>query len=316
MRVLIVKMSSMGDIIHTLPAINDASTALPGIQFDWVAEEAFTDIPMWHKNVKQVIPIALRRWRRQICQSLRQHEVQRFYKQLRLQHYDKVLDAQGSIKSAVTTRLSRGYRIGFDKNSVRELFANLAYQETFSVPWKQHAIARSRQLFAKAFGYTLANTSPGYGIDKTRLHLTKFTLPENYLVFVPNASWSAKCWPEANWYSLAEKTAQEKIPVFIPWGNEEEKNRALRIRDKHVNVTVLPALSLNELASVLLHAKAAVCVDTGLSHLAAALEVPTITLYGPTDPQFIGTMGTSQLHQSLDASVETIWQLLKTILRS
>ena len=305
----------MGDIIHTLPAINDASTALPAIQFDWVAEEAFTEIPLWHKNVRQVIPIALRRWRRQICQSLRQHEVQRFYKQLRLQHYDKVLDAQGSIKSAVTTRLSRGYRVGFDKNSVRELFANLAYQETFSVPWKQHAIDRSRQLFAQALGYTLPNTSPCYGIDKIRLNLTTFTLPENYLVFVPNASWSAKCWPETHWYSLAEKTAQEKIPVFIPWGNEEEKKRALRIRDKHSNVTVLPALSLNELASVLLHAKAAVCVDTGLSHLAAALEVPSITLYGPTNPQFIGTMGTSQIHQPLDASVETIWQLLKTILK-
>ncbi|BBB15810.1 lipopolysaccharide heptosyltransferase I [Candidatus Rickettsiella viridis] len=314
MHVLIVKMSSMGDIIHTLPAINDANTALPGIQFDWVTEEAFTEIPMWHKNVKQVIPIALRRWRKQIYQSLREHEVQQFYKQLRRQHYDKVLDAQGSIKSAVTTRLSRGYRVGFDKNSVRELFANLAYQKTFSVPWKQHAIARSRQLFAKAFGYTLANTPPCYGIDKTHLHLTKFTLPENYLVFVPNASWSAKCWPETSWYSLAEKTAQEKIPVFIPWGNEEEKKRASRIRNKHSNVTVLPALSLTELASVVLHAKAAVCVDTGLSHLAAALEVPSITLYGPTDPQFIGTMGTSQIHQPLDASVETIWQLLQTIL--
>jgi heptosyltransferase-1 len=314
MRVLIVKMSSMGDIIHTLPAINDASTALPDIQFDWVAEEAFVEIPLWHKHVKQVIPIALRRWRKQIYQSLRQREIQHFYKQLRSQYYDKVLDAQGSIKSAITTRLSRGYRVGLDKNSVREVFANLAYQEKFSVPWKQHAIDRSRQLFAKAFGYPLPKTPPCYAIDKTRLNFTKFALPKNYLVFVPNASWPTKCWPETYWYSLTEHAAKEKITVFIPWGNEEEKKRALRIRGKHLNVTVLPPLRLNELASVLLQAKAAVCVDTGLSHLAAALEVPSITLYGPTNPQVIGTLGPSQIHQPLAADAKTVWQLLSTLL--
>lgn len=304
----------MGDIIHTLPAINDASTALAGIQFDWVAEEAFIEIPMWHKNVTQVIPIALRRWRKHIWQSVQQHEIQRFYKQLRLKHYNKVLDAQGSIKSAVTTRLSRGYRVGLDKNSVREMFANLAYQERFSVPRKQHAIDRARQLFAKTFEYTLPKTSPCYCIDKTRLHVTKLNLPKNYLVFIPNASWSAKCWPEIYWYSLAKQTAKEKIPVFIPWGNEAEKKRALRICTNHSNVKVLPPLSLSELASILLHAKAAVCVDTGLSHLAAALEVPTITLYGPTDPKLIGTVGTAQLHQALDADAETIWQLLRNLI--
>lgn len=304
----------MGDIIHTLPAVNDASMALPGIQFDWVAEEAFTEIPMWHKNVHQVITIALRRWRKQICKSLRHHEIQLFYKQLRSQRYDKVLDAQGSIKSAVTTRLSCGYRVGFDKRSVRELFANLAYQKTFSVPCKQHAIARNRQLFAKVFGYTLPNTVPCYGIDTSRLNTTNSNLPENYLMFIPNASWSAKCWPETYWCSLAKQTARRKIPVLIPWGNAEEKKRALRIGANHANITILPALSLNKLASILLHAQAAVCVDTGLSHLAAALSVPTITLYGPTNPQRIGTIGASQIHQPLDASVETVWKLLSNFL--
>ena len=308
----------MGDIIHTLPAISDALQALPAIQFDWVTEEAFTEIPTWHKSVNQVIPIALRRWRKQIWTTLRQGEVRRFVKQLRLQHYDKVIDAQGSIKSAITTRLSRGYRLGPDKNSVREVFADWAYQEKFSVPRKQHAIDRLRQLFAKALGYRLAETAPDYGIDKSRLRLdtlATLALPKHYLVFVPNASWPAKCWPEASWSLLVEKTTLAGIPVFIPWGNEEEKERALRICANNTQARVLPHLSLSELASLFMQAQAAVCVDTGLSHLAAALGTPTITLYGPTDPKLIGTIGPSQTHQSLASSVETLWKSLKEVIK-
>ncbi|MES2141766.1 MAG: lipopolysaccharide heptosyltransferase I [Pseudomonadota bacterium] len=320
MRVLIVKMSSMGDIIHALPAVSDAANALPGIQFDWVAEEAFIEIPAWHKNVNRVIPIALRRWRKRPWYALKQEEVQQFYKQLRLQQYDKVIDAQGSIKSAVTTRLSRGSRLGMDKNSVRETFADLAYQEKFFIPQKQHAIDRLRQLFAKALGYPLEKTPPCYGIARDHLTPTKLDLPPNYLVFIPNASWAAKCWPETSWSSLLERTAQQEIPVFIPWGNQAEKERGMRIANKHANVSVLPHLSLSELANLLLQAKAAVCVDTGLSHLAAALGTPAITLYGPTDPKLIGAVGPSQIHlqstqkDKLEIPIETVWQALQQII--
>ncbi len=318
MRVLIIKMSSMGDIIHTLPAVSDAANVLPGIQFDWVAEEAFTEIPTWHKNVNRVIPIALRRWRKQVWCALQQGEIKRFYRQLRLQYYDKVIDAQGSIKSAVTTRLSHGYRLGMDKNSVREVFADLAYQEKFSVPRKQHAISRLRQLFAQALGYPLAESVPHYGIVKNRLHSAKLDLPKDYLVVVPNASWSAKCWPEASWTLLLEKTAQEGIPVVIPWGDEEERKRVIRIRRGNQSVTVLPHLRLSEIASLFSHAKAVACVDTGLSHLAAALATPTIVLYGPTDPKLIGTIGPSQIHLQATGnqivSVETVWQALRQVL--
>jgi heptosyltransferase I len=316
MRVLIVKMSSMGDIIHALPAVSDAAKLLPKIQFDWVAEEAFTEIPAWHKNVNQIIPIALRRWRKQIWKALQRSEVQKFYKQLRLLHYDKVIDAQGSIKSAVTTRLSRGYRLGADKNSVREIFADLAYQKKFAVSRKQHAIDRIRQLFSQALEYPLPETPPCYGIDRSRLPLNPLALLKNYLVFIPNASWPEKCWPEDSWSSLLEKATQKEIPVFIPWGNEEERKRAIRIRANKKNITVLPHLSLGEIASLFSQAKAVVCVDTGLSHLAAALETPTITLYGPTDPNLIGTRGPLQIHQSLNSSVETLWELLQQMLKN
>lgn len=301
MRVLIIKMSSMGDIIHTLPAVTDATRAISNIQFDWVVEEAFTEIPKWHKQVQQIIPISLRRWRKNILQAAKNGEIKQFYKELRAQEYNIVLDAQGSIKSAVTARLSRGSRIGMDKHSVRESLAYLAYQQTFSVPWRQHAIDRLRQLFAKALKYPLAETLPDYGINKENLNQTKIELPKDYLIFIPNTSCSSKHWHNHSWSMLIEEMTRQGVSVFIPWGNENERKNANRLTNKNPLANVLPYLSLNELAAVLASAKAVVAVDTGLSHLSAALEIPTIVLYGPTNASLIGTIGPSQCHIKMAA---------------
>lgn len=301
MRVLIIKMSSMGDIIHTLPAVSDAIQAVSNIQFDWVVEEAFTEIPKWHKQVKQIIPIALRRWRKNIWQAAQNGEIKQFYKQLRAQEYDIVLDAQGSIKSAITARLTRGCRLGMDKHSVREGLAYLAYQQTFSVAWQQHAIDRLRQLFAKALKYPLPETLPDYGINKENLNQAKIELPNDYLVFIPNTSCSSKHWPNHSWSMLIEEMTRQGVNIFIPWGNEKERKNANQLIHKNPLAQVLPHLSLNELAAVLANAKAVVAVDTGLSHLSAALEIPTIVLYGPTNASLIGTIGPSQYHIKMAA---------------
>lgn len=296
MRVLIIKMSSMGDIIHTLPAVTDATQSISNIQFDWVVEESFAEIPNWHKQVQQIIPIALRRWRKNIWQAVQNGEVKQFYKQLSARQYDIVLDAQGSIKSAITTRLSRGCRLGMDKHSVRESLAYLAYQQTFSVPWQQHAIDRLRQLFAKALKYPLPKTQPDYAINKENLSQAKIQLPKDYLIFIPNTSCSSKHWPNYSWSLLIEEMTRQEVSVFIPWGNENERKNANRLTNKNRLAQVLPYLSLNELAAVLANAKAVVAVDTGLSHLSAALGIPTIVLYGPTNSSLIGTIGPSQYH--------------------
>lgn len=305
MRVLIIKMSSMGDIIHTLPAVTDAIIAIPHIQFDWVVEEAFTEIPKWHKQVQQIIPIALRRWRKNIWSAIQDGEIKQFYTQLRAQEYDFVLDAQGSVKSAITTRLSRGRRLGMDKDSVRESLAYLAYQQTFSVPWQQHAIHRSRQLFAKALKYPLPETLPDYEINKENLSQTKIELPKDYLIFIPNTSSPTKHWPNHSWFLLLEEMTRQGVSVFIPWGNEDERENANRLANKNPLAQVLPYLNLNEMAAVISHAKAVVAVDTGLSHLSAALEVPTIVLYGPTNPEWIGTIGPSQCHIKMAVNEES-----------
>ena len=286
----------MGDIIHTLPALTDAIQAVPNIQFDWVVEEAFTEIPMWHKQVQQIIPIAIRRWRKNLLEAVQNGEIKQFYKQLRAQEYDFVLDAQGSIKSAIITRLSRGCRLGMDKSSVRESLAYLAYQRRFSVPWQQHAIKRLRQLFAEALKYPLPETLPDYSINIENLSQTKTGLPKDYLIFIPNTSCSVKLWPNHSWSLLIEEVTRQGIDVFIPWGNENERKNANRLTNKNSLAHVLPYLSLNEMGSILANAKAVVAVDTGLSHLSAALGIPTIVLYGPTNPSLIGTIGSSQLH--------------------
>jgi len=301
MRVLIVKISSRGDIIHTLPAVTDAAKAIANIQFDWVAEEAFTEIPRCHQHIDKVIPIALRNWRKQLWQTAKSGEVKQFYKKLRSQRYDFVLDAQGSIKSAVITRLSCGYRLGMDKNSVREKPAYLAYQRSFSVSRQQHAIIRLRQLFAKALNYALPTTGPDYGLNKESLILPKIALAKNYLIFVPNASRSAKCWSDKSWSLLLEKMAKRGVNVFIPWGSEQEREKVVRLIKGYPLAHILPYLNLNEMAAVVSNAKAIVSVDTGLSHLAAALGIPTMVLYGPTNPSLIGTIGPSQLHIKVQA---------------
>src|SRR3990167_6070327 len=153
MRVLLIKTSSMGDIIHTLPALTDASNAIPGIQFDWVCEDVFADLCKQHPAVKEVIPIALRRWRKGILSSETRNGWTEMRKRLRHEQYDLVLDAQGLIKSAFLTLFANGARAGLDFSSARESFASFFYKQKHEVNFYQHAVVRMRSLFSQALGY-------------------------------------------------------------------------------------------------------------------------------------------------------------------
>lgn len=292
MRVLIVKTTSMGDVIHTLPALTDAARIYPDIQFDWVVEQPFAEIPRWHSRVNKVIPVAWRRWRKNLRQSY--GELTAFYRALRSEQYDLVIDAQGLIKSAVIARLSRGVRCGLDFRSAWEPLASLAYQRRVAVLPEQHAVVRVRSLFAGVLGYPIPTDTPDYGIDCGRLPASNLT--GDYLVFLHGTTWDTKHWPVAYWQALAERASVAGLTVVLPWGNEMERQRAEEIAKVSARVHVLPKLSLAEIAGILSNAKAVVAVDTGLGHLAAALAVPTVSLYGPTDPQLTGTYGANQHH--------------------
>lgn len=298
MRVLIVKTSSLGDVLHTLPAVTEAAQLVPHVRFDWVVEENFAEVPAWHPQVDEVIPVALRRWRKNLWQAYHSGEWQFFLHQLRAKRYDKIIDAQGLIKSALLVRLAKGERLGFAWDSVREPLASLAYQQRFNSAKNQHAIGRLRELFAKALHYPLSNVLPASGIDKNRL--PAYPTVNNYVVFLHGTTWRNKHWPDSYWQDLAKLVAEAGYQLLLPWGNPVEQERAKQLAMLHHRIKVLPKMSLTELAGVLAGARAVVAVDTGLSHLAAALATPTIGLYGPTDPQLTGSVGVGQIHLRAD----------------
>lgn len=292
MKVLVVKMSSMGDIIHTLPALTDATNKIPDISFDWVVEEAFSEIPAWHSKVQRVIPIALRRWRKHPLQMLSSGQWQSFYRAVRQQEYDVIIDAQGLCKSALVTRLAKGLRYGLDEFSARESLACLAYQKKLAVPPTQHAVTRMRQIFSQALNYSYEENPTDFAIkleNTQRPH-------QQYLVFLHSTTWKTKEWPEAYWIELAKLVSQQGYQVFLPWGNTAEYERASRIHANSDNTYIVDKLTLTEMACLLSNANAVVAVDTGLGHLSAALNVPTISLYGATDAKKTGTVGQQQEH--------------------
>lgn len=294
MRVLVVKLSSLGDVIHTLPALSDAAAALPGIRFDWVVEEAFQEIPGWHPAVDEVIPVALRRWRGRMGRNFNRAEWSAARAAIGRQTYAAVIDAQGLLKSALITRLVKAPRCGMDRHSARESLAALAYSQAVAVPRAMHAVERTRLLFARALDYPLPETPGDYDL-LGRLHTTVEPLPRGLLCFHGSAR-GEKLWPQQRWLELAALAERQGLGIWLPWGNEQERKRAGDIAAAASNAQVLPAMDLQGLAGLLSQVSAVVAVDTGLAHLSAALAVPTVSLYGPTDTRLIGAYGRNQVH--------------------
>jgi heptosyltransferase-1 len=298
MRVLVIKTSSLGDVIHTLPALTDAVSAYPDIHFDWVVEEAFAEIPKWHPAVDRVIPVAIRRWRKNPFKAWFSGEWKAFRLKLQEREYDFVIDAQGLVKSAFITRRARGQKHGLDKASAREPRASKAYDYTHFVARNQHAIRRVRKLFADTLRYTMPEDMPDYGIDSGRLPGRK--QQGDYVVFLHGTTWETKHWPEEYWKALAEKVSATGVKVYLPWGNEAEQLRAQKIAKAVQGAELLPAMGIPELAAQLANAHFVVGVDTGLAHLCAALEVPSVTIYGSTRPELTGVQGKVQKNLQVD----------------
>ncbi len=292
MHVLLVKLSSMGDLIQALPALTDAQQQRAGLRFDWAVDEQFAEICSWHPAVDSVLKSAHRRWRSSghITNSLR--ELRSYHKKLRSRRYDAVIDAQNNLKSALVTALAKGPTHGPDVHGVREWGAHFAYRYHYAVPRQQLAIDRWRQLFAQIFEYPEPNSPPDFGINGTEFTLRGYQAPaQPFLLFVHNASWTSKSWPVANWYSLSKLAAESNYQVLLPWGTEDERKQAENIAAVSDNAVVLPALNLSSIARLLQLSAGAICMDTGLAHLSAALGNKTLTLYGPTDPALIGATG-------------------------
>jgi heptosyltransferase-1 len=286
--VLLVKTSSLGDVVHNLPVASDIRRAFPDAAIDWVVEEAFAAIPRSHPAVRKVLPVAVRRWRSALWRREVRAEIAAFVRRLRERHYDAVIDTQGLLKSALITRMARGVRYGLDRQSSREPLG-FFYDRTFNVPWSQHAVERNRALAAQALGYTAA-PRVDYGI---RIPAADFAwLPrQRYVVLLHATSAEGKLWPEARWHELGQYFLQRATRCVLPWGNAAERERSERLAEHVPAAVVPPSLRIEEVMALLAGAQAVIGVDTGLTHLAAALGVATIGLYCATDPARTGIYG-------------------------
>lgn len=300
MRLLLIKTSSLGDIVHALAAVTDAQRACRDLQVDWLVERAFAEIPAWHPAVGRVLQSDLRAWRRRPFASRHSPEWKALRQALQ-EPYDLVLDAQGLLKSAWLARCARGLRAGPDFHGAREPLASLFYQRRVPIPAhdEAHAIERMRRLFAGALGYPLPQTPADAGLARGRFPLP--SAPPPYVVLLHGTSWTNKRWPLASWQRIGRWLQDHGRLVVLPWGSEEERVQAERIAQA-CGGQVLPRLSLGALAGWLAGAETFVGVDTGLSHLGAALGIPGLTLYGPTLPGLTGTRGAHQVHLGGEAN--------------
>ena len=288
MRVLLVKMSSLGDVVHTLPALTDAATH--GVQFDWVVEEAFADIPARHPAVVNVLPIAWRRWRSSLLANRR--ALGSFVSTLRSQHYDLVLDAQGLIKSGIVAGLAHAAsKAGFAQGSAREGAAAVFYERRIEVAAGQHAVDRLRQLFAAVFGYSCPEQLD-FGITPSSASRSPASGAAGACVLLHGTTWASKHYPESMWIDLARRATGQGLSVAVPWGNAVEQARAERIANA-TGATVWARTTLADLMDKLGRAALVVGVDSGLTHLSAALNVPTVVIYGSTDSALTGCRGSS-----------------------
>jgi heptosyltransferase-1 len=294
MRLLIVKLSSMGDVVHTLPALSDAARARPGLRVDWLVEPGFAAIPARHPAVDRVMPIALRQWRKRPWDRETWAQLRASHAALRARPYDLILDAQGLYKSALLARLGQGPVAGLSRSAAREPLASLAYRRSIDVPRPLHAVERLRRLFAEAVGYPLPTSPADYGLA------SRAQVDPRLLVFLHGTTWASKHYPESAWRALIDLAAAQDYRVALPWGNALEKARADRLAQASQRAHVLPALTLDGLMDVLSAAAGVITVDSGLGHLACALERPVIGIYGATDSARTGLNGGSSLNLRAD----------------
>jgi heptosyltransferase-1 len=289
-RILIVKTSSMGDIVHALPMVTDLAAHVPRARIEWVAEENFTAIPRLHPAVTRVIPVALRRWRKRLLTSGTWDEIRAAHQQLNNVAYDRIIDCQGLLKSAWIARWAHGPKTGPNRQSAREKLASSFYDDQVDLPAGLHAVERNRRLGAAAFGYTI-DSPPRFSLHVPRLPPGLVPADRPYAVLLTNASRTTKLWWDERWRTVEAALAGRGLRSLLFWGSPAEgeatQQRVAAMRDARR----LPRVSLDVAAAVLAGARVVVGLDTGLSHLAAAVGAPTVAIYCDYDPALVGLVG-------------------------
>ena len=283
-KILIVRTSSLGDLVHMLPAISDIAKRVPEAQIDWLVEESFASIPTWHPAVKQVLEVAHRRWRRSWWSSQVRRERQAFEADLQSRQYDIVLDMQALLKTVWWVRMANGVKHGLDWRSAREPLATLFYDTRHRVEFWQPAVTRQRLLAASVFGYPVQG-DPDFGLQRFELQAQAARGRDApYATIMPSASRDDKLWPEPDWHAVFDLLSQRGLQLKLLAGNQTEAERARALTQGRSNAEVLPRGTLTETAEHLAGATLMVGLDSGLTHLSAALGRPTIGIYKASTP--------------------------------
>ena len=285
--VLVVRPTSLGDIVHALALVADVHAHRPGLAVDWVAEDAFAPLVELDRGVRRVIPVALRRWRHRPFAPATWREAAAFRHDVRRDDHVAVLDLQEQVKGAYLSWLARGPRHGPDRASIREPVASLLHHHHHAIDPDQHLIDRCRQLAAAALDYRV-DGPPRFGLAAPPPTAEAPIPARPYLVFLHATSRADKLWPEANWRALIAACAQSGFAIVLPWGDADERARSERLVAGEAAASVPPRQSLPALSTMLARAALVVGVDTGLVHLAAALGTPTVAMFVATDPRLAG----------------------------
>ncbi len=286
--ILFIKTSSLGDVIHHMPALAEARRHLPDAHLAWVVEEAFASLVRLHPAVDAVVPVASRRWRHALLRGATWREGRAFLRSMRARAYDEIIDTQGLLRSAVISRLARGRRHGYDAASVREPLAARFYDVPHQVSRDLHAIERNRTLTGRVLGYAPAGELD-FGLDRTMLASAAADPP--YAILLHATARAEKQWPEERWIALGRELATRGLELIVPWGTEIEHQRSERIAAGIPGARVPARQPLDQVARQIAGARFVIGVDTGLLHLAAALSVPLVGIFVGSEPGLTGPVG-------------------------
>jgi len=287
--ILLVKLSSLGDVIHNFPVATDLRARFPEATIHWVVEEQYGPLVALHPAVNRVIPIALRRWRKSPLRTSTWRDFAAFRRELTATRYDAIIDTQGLLKSALVARMARGPRHGFAKGSAREPLASCFYDRDHDCPPGEHMLFRCRSLAAQAAGYAIDTDRFDYGIRASAPPPAIVNGP--YCVLFHSTARASKLWPEERWIALGNELARHGLRCVLPAGNAGERARSERLAAAIPDAVVPAPLSIPEIAALIAGARVVIGVDTGLMHLAVALSIPVAGLYCDSNPAEVGPIG-------------------------
>ena len=276
-----VKLSSLGDVVHTLAAAMDMHQAMPHAHIDWVVEDAFAPLLQTCPAIQHIIPSRIRRWRKQWWTTETREEWRAFMHALRSEPYDAVIDLQGLTKSAMVSRLAR-----LSANGKRYAMANRTNGSSYEpptrwaadvvidCPWESHAVQRARHVCAKALGYS----EPQHAVQTMFAEPDATVLPKT-VALVHGSSRQDKCWPLENWTRLARDLVSQGFHLALPQSNDAEEKVATHIAQACPGSVVWPRSDVYTLTRQLAACVGVVGVDSGPSHIAVALGLPHVQIY-------------------------------------